>query len=319
MSITREDLARDLREYAARPAWRDRPWYVSALLGGAGWFAGIFLLVFVALIVKPDSGPALFVTAALLLGAAWGLFMVDRDGAFVSQLAMALSIAGQCALVIGASELFFKSARDPTGPALVAFVLQLVLIPAIPNRLHRAMSAFFACIAWAIAVRYMMFEHAGLAVAEPSLAKPLLGWMFTWLPLGAALFYVAHTEPEWIASGRAALFRPAAAGLIVGLSVGTLCSDPSDVLDLFGRSPRSLGWFALWPLLSAFAALAALCAAFALGRRALAGLCIAAALAHVSHFYYAMGVGLLWKSAIMIAFGVAAIALARHLSREEHA
>jgi Domain of unknown function (DUF4401) len=132
----------------------DRPWYVTVLLGASGWVAGIFLLLFVFTLFKPDSAGAAFVTGVVLLIAAWGLFMVDRDGAFVSQLALALSVAGQIAVLFGASESLFKHSRSIAGLATLALILQTVLIVVMPNRLHRMMSALFACAAWALAVRY---------------------------------------------------------------------------------------------------------------------------------------------------------------------
>jgi len=76
------------------------------------------------------------------------------------------------------------------------------------------------------------------------------------------------------------------------------------------------GWFAIWPLLSALAALGALAAAFALGSRGLMGICILAALVHMSHFYYAMGTTLLVKALIMMVMGVACLVGARYLPRE---
>ena len=81
---------------ATAPAVPARPWYIALLLGASGWLAGGFLLVFVAMLFHPDSAGAAAVSGAVLLAAAWGLFKVDRDGAFTSQLALALSFAGQC-------------------------------------------------------------------------------------------------------------------------------------------------------------------------------------------------------------------------------
>ena len=36
-------------------AAEDRPWYISTVLGAAGWFAGLFTLVFVAILVEPET------------------------------------------------------------------------------------------------------------------------------------------------------------------------------------------------------------------------------------------------------------------------
>jgi len=74
----------------------------------------------------------------------------------------------------------------------------------------------------------------------------------------------------------------------------------------------------LWPLLSALGALAAVAAAFARRRRGLMGVCVVAALLHVSHFYYALGTSLVVKSLLMLAMGGAALIAARVLRPMEN-
>ena len=81
-----------------------RPWYISLLLGVSGWLAGAFMLGFVALLFRPDSAGAAAISGLVLLAAAWGLFKADREGAFTSQLALALSIAGQCLMLFALNE-----------------------------------------------------------------------------------------------------------------------------------------------------------------------------------------------------------------------
>jgi hypothetical protein len=139
----------------------DRPWYIGLLLGAAGWLAGLFLLLFVFAIVRPESAPALLMLGFLLLGGAFALFATDRDGVFTSQLALALSIAGQFAVLAGMYKLLFNNAKSVTGIAVVALVLQLVLVPAMPNRLHRTMCTLFACTAWAVFVRFGLWDAPG--------------------------------------------------------------------------------------------------------------------------------------------------------------
>ncbi|MES1162371.1 MAG: DUF4401 domain-containing protein, partial [Rhizobacter sp.] len=77
------------------------------------------------------------------------------------------------------------------------------------------------------------------------------------------------------------------------------------------------GSLALWPLLSALGALAAVAAAFARRQRGLMSVCVIAALLHLSHFYYALGTSLLVKSMLMLAMGVAALIAARVLHSKE--
>jgi hypothetical protein len=317
--ITADDLLLELGK-APESAAAERPWYIGLLLGVAGWFAGLLLLIFVGAVLRPDSGPGALATGLVLLASAWGLFKVDRDGAFVSQMALALSIAGQFALLFGLHESIFKSDKGIASIALVALLIQLALVPAMPNRLHRSMSTLFACIAWAVFVRYGLWDQPFWADWGPnrskapptSLAMALLGWFVAWAPAGGALYLLVKKEPAWMAAGRQAIARPIATGLIFGLAFATLISQPFESFTLFGDGPK-VGWLALWPMLSALASLGALAAAFALGNRGLMGLAVLAALLHVSHFYYAMGSSLLLKSVLMLAMGAACLAGARWL------
>ena len=292
-----------------------RPWYIGLLLGASGWLAGGFLLGFVALLFHPNSAAGAAVSGGVLLAAAWSLFKVDRDGAFTSQLAMALSFAGQCLML-------FAMTQHTHGLAAIAgaaFVLQAGMLLLMPNRLHRVMSALFALIAWALMWRFGLFGEpawsgsGASSATAPSLPAALAGWALTWLPPGAALWLLIRVEPGWIARGWAPVLRPALAGLIVGIAFATLVSQPLESFRWWGNAPVRQDWLALWPLLSAGAALAAVAASFALGSRALMGACIVAVLLYVSHFYYELGTGLLLKSFLMLAVGAALLFTARRL------
>jgi hypothetical protein len=299
----------------------DRPWYIGLLLGTAGWFAGIFALVFVFLLFRPTSGEAAFVFGPVLLGAAWAMFRVDRDGAFASQLALALSVGGQFAVLFCVHALFFKERTSIASVAFTALVLQAALVLAMPSRLHRTMSTFFACIAWAVFVRYGLWDHPGWGgynkapVEPPSLALALAAWAIVWVPVGALLFALVRREPAWMAASRQALVRPVITGLIAGLAAATLVSHPFDSFMWWSAAHAREGWLALWPMLSAFAALGALVAAHAIGSRGLIGVCVVAALAHASHFYYAMGTSLLVKAITMLVLGAVLLGAAHHLRK----
>ena len=314
-------LAPDATADAPMPAaTHDRPWYIGLLLGVAGWFAGIFLLIFVFMLFQPSKGANALFVGCVLLAAAWGLFKIDRDGAFVSQLALALSVAGQFAVVFGLGDSFFKAKGEFARIALTAFVLQVALVFAMPNRLHRTLSTLFACVAWALFVRYGLWDQPSwslfgseAAAPRPTLARALVGWVVVWLPAGALLYAAIRREPAWMAADRQELVRPVTVGLIVGLAVATLLSHPFESFSWHASHDAVPGWLAIWPLLSAAASVAALAAAFALGSRGLAAVCIVAALAHLSHFYYAMGTTLLVKSATMLALGALLLWIAHSL------
>jgi hypothetical protein len=315
--MTADQLREVLGKAPETPA-AERPWYIGLLLGVAGWFAGLFVLMFVGLGLH--SVPLL--AGSGLIAAAWGLYKVDRDGAFVSQVALALSIAGQFALLFGIHESIFRGMKESIATiAFVALAIQLALMALMPNRLHRSMSTIFACIAWAAFVRYGLWDQpfwAGMrgdAKAPPlSPAKAILGWFVAWAPSGVGLYLLVRKEAAWMAAGRAEVARPVASGLVLGLAFATILSHPFDSFSLFGGAPR-VGWLALWPILSALASLGALAAAFALGKRGLMGLCVLASLIHVAHFYYAMGGSLLMKSVLMLAMGGMCIAVARVVRR----
>ncbi len=326
-ALRRELLARRLvaaepadHDAGAADAPHDRPWYIGLLLGVSGWIAGLFLLGFVGLLFKPDTAPEAAVAGAILLAAAWGLFKADRDGAFVTQLALALSIAGQCLMLFAMNE----HAHGIGRVAASALLLQAVLALLMPNPLHRSLSTLFATIAWALAVRFLLFGEPEFWRAEraaaPSLARALGGWLSAWLPVGAGLWMLIRREPVWIARGWAPLLRPVLTGLIVGLAFATLASQPFESFRWFGEAPATpQNWLSLWPLLSALGALAGVAAAFALGSRALQGACALAVLLHVSHFYYELGTSLLLKSLLMLALGAALLLGAKLLARWEAA
>jgi len=297
----------------------DRPWYIGLLLGVSGWLAGLFLLGFVALLFQPHKAAEAAFAGAVLLAAAWGLFKADRDGAFVTQLALALSIAGQCLMVFAMNE----HARSLGPIAASALALQIVLALAMPNPLHRTLSTFFATIAWALTVRFALFGEPefwhGDREVVASLGQSLGGWLLAWLPVGAGLLLLMRNEPGWMARGWQPVARPVLTGLIIGLAFATVASQPFESWRWFGAGPAPQNWLALWPMLSALAALGGVAAAFALRNRALMGVCVLAALLHVSHFYYALGTSLLLKSLLMFAMGVALLLAARWFAQGERA
>lgn len=293
-----------------------RPWYIGLLLGASGWLAGGFLLAFVALLFQPDSAGAAAFSGAVLLAAAWGLFKADRDAAFTSQLALALSFAGQCLML-------FAMVGNSAGIAAIAaaaLMLQCGLALAMPNRLHRTLSTLFATIALALTVRFALFGEPDFwrdMRVPVSLAQALASWLFAWLPIGALLLALIRSEAAWMARGWQPVLRPVASGLIVGMAFATLASQPFESLQFWANTPVRPDGLALWPLLSACGALAGIAAAFALRSRALVGACVVAALLHLSHFYYALGSTLRFKSLLMLAMGAALLLAARALARGE--
>src|SRR6185369_14005856 len=106
------------------PHTEDRPWFVSALQGIAGWLAGLFMLGFIAVAFKPSESGAFAILGAFLLAGAFGLYSATRNSAFLDQLALASSIAGQVFLTV----LFAKDSKGAEIPAACVAVMQCVLV-----------------------------------------------------------------------------------------------------------------------------------------------------------------------------------------------
>jgi hypothetical protein len=317
-SLAEALIARGVLRGEAAPmpqASSDRPWFVSLVLGAAGWLAGIFVLAFVAQLFEPDSAAELAPIGLVLLAAAFGLYAIDRESAFFDQLALALSIAGQLALVWAADE----ATDSTTGTALLALLQQLFVLAVMPNRLARALAAFFACIAWALTIRFAWWGESALGETQvDDLPQALLSWLVIWGPLLGAAYALIRSEAQWMASGLRAVARPALAGLLASLSLAVWATEPFIGAQLGESDAEPSSWLALWPLLAVFAALFAAYCAFRVRSRPLIGLAIAGALLHVSQFYYLIGTTLLIKSCLMLAAGVALLAAA-HVSQREPA
>jgi hypothetical protein len=291
----------------------DRPWFVSLVLGLAGWLAGLFAMIFVAMLFEPNTAGGYAAAGLVLLGAAFGLYAVDRESAFFDQLALAFSIAGQLAIMAAAFELTNSAA----GTAAFVAIMQGVLLVVMPNRLAKAIAAFFACIAWALAVRFAWWGEWSFdrADREVALLPALLGWFVIWIPLIVLAYILVEREASWIASRLQHIARPALGGVLLSLALGTWVSEPLGTLSIWGPAAARTNWLAIWPLLAAATALYAALCAFRLRHRALLGVAIAGALLHVVQFYLVLGTSLLTKSCIMLIVGALLLLAAFHINR----
>jgi len=289
----------------------DRPWFVSLLQGAAGWLAGIFLLLFIGFAFKPDSGPAIFVLGALLLVAAWFLYYADRSGAFLDQLALAISIAGQIAVVWS----MIKDHETGLGFSTTALLVQVFVLLVMPNKIARTLAALFATISWVYTVRFLLWPGSVERIFfEEGYGDPaLLGgwalavaWLLTWLPLLALAGWLIFSEPQWMASKLRRVARPALNGLLLGVSIGAIAAEPFTMI-IWGAENwgRRVDWLAIFPLLSIGLTLFAAYGAFRVRSGGLLGFAVFAALLHLSRFYYLYGTSLVWKSVIMLCMGAA--------------
>jgi hypothetical protein len=307
-------------------------WYVNVMLGVTGWIAALLLIGFFGVALEAvfrSSGVAFAVGGALLV-AAYSILRIAGTGAFVSQMGLAVSLAGQ-ALVVGA--LYSELHSHRTECWLLIAALEAALAFAIPNFIHRVWSAYAAATALTISVAA---AGAYFISAGPIAAFVALLWL---------------NELRWAV--RAPLLRPIAYGLTLALvqiplpyAFGRLGSAVMSALGGLGGLPAWISEllvagmlvFVVYRLLinagaelSSRGAIVALAGTvlvgvismqapgiavalmiallgFAGGNRTLTGLGIAALISYVSAYYYALEVTLLLKSAVLA--GTATVLLA---------
>ena len=295
-----------------------RPWFVSLVLGVAGWLASLFGFLFALLLLEPDTAVEAGVLGTLVLGAGFGLYVADRENAFFEQLALALTLAGQLALLYAVG----VATESAVAVSAVATAISAGLALTVPNRFAKTLSTLFACIAWAMTVRFGVwgedwFDDRRETVA---LVPALAGWLVIWAPVAVATHVLIQREVRWMASGAHRLARPVLTGLLVALALGTWTSEPFAALTFWTPSTdMPVNWLVLWPLLGVAAALFAGLCAFRVRHHAMLGVAIAGALLHLVQFYYLLGVPLVVKAYVMVGVGVVLLLAARALRTGGHA
>jgi len=288
----------------------ERPWYVSMVLGVAAWFAGIFVLGFAWMMLEPLNTPQIAMTGTLLLIGACALFWSRSGNVFLDQLALAFWVAGQIAVAVS----LINGSVDGWQVCAAVLALQVVLWAITVNALARLLAAFVACCMLALTIRLAFIDEDLFGdTASIALAPGLLVWAAAWLPVAAGAWGLVTIESAWSASRWEGAIRPALTGLLIALSVASICADPLSSLT-FGSDIRA-NWLALWPLLDFGLAMVAMLLAYRIQNRAVVGIAIVAALIHVARLYFLLGVTLLTKSALLVIVGLAMLGAATWLER----
>jgi hypothetical protein len=310
------------------------PWYVRTMLGIAGWIGALFLIGFVGAafaFVMKDSSMAM-AAGALCCAAALILYRTLPRQDFADQFALALSLAGQVLMILGLSDILKP---EDSSFYLAIAAMQTLLALAVPNFLHRVLTAAGAAVALAFAVAQLSLH---------GLAAPLLCAGLVWIWIEPA---------RWAASGR--LWRPIGYGLVLAL----LLVETFRLLgaaEWFGLEREASSWMQIHgPLVGRglIASLLVLVAAllslreghalgsrttlavaggalifglfslgapglasgvlvlllgFAAGNRLLMALGILALLGFAAHFYYSLNATLLAKSGLLAATGLCLLA-----------
>lgn len=302
------------------------PWYIGALLGVAAWLAAIFLLVFLGLLLEDLVREPLGAIACGLVVTAISVAVLRRslEHAFVSQLAIAFSLAGQALVLAG------LVIDGPGGTVrwfgFAAFEAGLIVV--VAHAAHRVVATLAAAAA-------LLMAASALGV-EP---------LFLPLVLGA---YVATMSRTLAASPHPRLWHALSIALALALVGAIALHEIASLLADRGpgaRSPLALRWIATATIASlsawagvllvedatgearsyaaamAAAALAAfaivalvvpgvaalavmLLLAYAAGQRVVGGLATLGLLVALGHYYYRLDTMLLAKAAALLAIGL---------------
>ena len=309
------------------------PWFVRVMLGVAGWFGALFLLLFIAIglhdIIKHAA--AALIVGVVACGIASAIFRKLPENDFAGQFAFAVSLAGQALIVFGIADAVGSKSVAVVG--IVVAVMQAVLFWLVPNYVHRIWAAASGACAAAMALADM-----GLLAITPALVLVAFAWVWLkefdfakgslvraggyGLALAAVVIAVMHGERSiaWI------LDQPKSpVGGLIGVWVGAALAGAAllwAVVQLLAREAVSLesaqGKIALiGAIILAVATLkapgigpaaAVLVIGFANGNRILAGLGILALLGYLSHYYYSLQLTLLEKSGVLASTGIALLA-----------
>ncbi|HEY6720778.1 MAG TPA: DUF4401 domain-containing protein [Burkholderiales bacterium] len=309
------------------------PWYVRVMLGISGWIAAGFLFGFVgiAFAFVLENKTASFAVGLILITAAYAVFRVAPRNDFTSMFALAVSLAGQVLMAIGVFGFLDRHTTDAMPWAAIA-AIETVLAVAMPNFIHRVVSACAAGLAFAYAC-----EVSGAHVVPAGVVAVAVA--FVWLnearfgklhaivtPIGYGLtlsfvqiegtatlrnsmsvVFGSRTLPEtslWI--GEALVV----AALLVSVGVmlrrtGWARREPRSVLALVAAAAIGAASFKAPGIAGG---LMIVLLGFSNGNRVLLGLGIAALLFYVSGYYYLLDATLLVKSGVLMATGIVLLA-----------
>lgn len=314
-ALHRERLLPQLEDPAAVPTLPDSTWYINFLLGIMGWIGGVLIVGSFAVAIGGflREKVVMLVFAVLFITAAWFCYRKLNKSVFMTQFALAASMAGQFLFLFSILE-----NRNGREVALYLACLQIALVCVMPNFLHRFLSTCFAVIA-------IWFAASSRQDFLPSLAEAPV-WLLVAVALGFVL--LAARESAWMAAGKRALAEPVMLALGVTLLVtgapqiamlGKVAVAPSFLLaGLFAAV--LVGWvfwqtraqpvqfrlaaalavalvaMACWRAPGVIAGVLVMLVAFSRGRRVLMCAAMLATTAYLCELYYQLGQTLAEKS-----------------------
>ena len=323
------DWEQQVRELIAREH-NEQPWYVRVMVGFSAWLASWMLIGFVvgAAIVESEQA-TLILGVILVVGAVIGRCVSDND--FITQMTLAVSLAGEALIVFGVSRISHSFEM-----AVFSFIaLEAVLVAFYPDMVHRFLSAASIIMAFAA----LLFEWKAMQ------------WVHVIVIGFAAVFiYLVTVEQKFLARGQARFITPVKWGVLFGQLSVLMLSTIYILPELMGKleffpypwiSSAGLGLLFLYLvfqviktsdfslamastvtiyvicILTVIAALMApglvmaliiLLLGFAMADRVLMGVAIGFFAVFLAAFFYGVEITLLTKSMVLIATGAVLLA-----------
>lgn len=329
--LLHDQWQQDVRDILAKEH-NEQPWYVRVMVGFSAWLAAWMLIGFVVGAAIVESEAATLVMGVILVGGAAVARRVS-DNDFMTQMALAASLAGEGLVVFGIARL-----TESFEATLFGFMFMEVLLVAFyVDTIHR----FLSCVS-------IFGALAGL------LYKWEIQWLLHLLVIGGAVGFIwlINREQYFLAEGKGALTIPVKWGILFGqlgvLMLSTLYVLPQlvehekffpyrwvstlglgvlllylvyhlETADAFRISrPGRTALYSICVLVTAatmlapglIMALVLVLLGFARADRVLTGVGIGFFVVFLSAFFYGIEVTLLTKSMLLIATGV--ILLAGH-------
>lgn len=122
----------------------DAPWYIKVLIGIGAWVSALFFILFLGIsrMLKFNNEGAMLIWGLSIIAAAVLLHKFGKN-IYLSQLALALSVAGHILVMIGAGQLGGRMISTG-GIFLASVILCIPLYYLYTNSLHRFLSCLLA-------------------------------------------------------------------------------------------------------------------------------------------------------------------------------
>lgn len=312
------------------------PWYTRAMLGFAGWLAGMFLVAFVggSFAALFRDGPALMVLGLAFCAGAIAVDRRARTQEVLAQMALAISIAGQAFFAFGFAELVRGDTWRATATALV--VLYAIHFVLGGSFVFRLVSATFGTVALLVAVHdTALAPWVGAAVAlafaalwadEAQWRAPRPAWIRDLLSDGAAPWALALVLAAWsVPAHLEDVLAPKTPRYLYAIANGIGLAWIAWRLTAADTRARALALVGVALLIAAshgapgvIAGVLVLVAGFAAAQRGLVALGVLAVVGFLSAYYYQLHQTLLVKSmwlAVTAAGLLAALAVMRAVFR----